>query len=281
MRLDLYLVEKGFAESRQKAKYLLAAGGVLVNGKPCEKPAYPIDGQTVELRGEGLRYVGRGGLKLEGAIRDFSLSGYLKDKTAADLGASTGGFTQCLLSAGVKKVYAIENGSEQLHPLLRDDPRVISMEHCNAREITRETLPERCGVAVMDLSFISQTLIYPVIPFVLEEGGLLLSLVKPQFEAGRGEIGKNGIVKDRKVHLRVLERLLRSAYEKNLYALGGARSRLPGGDGNVEYFILFRLGGQPLFPFTKNELSELVECERLLCRAEARLPGKESVKNEK
>lgn len=218
---------------------------------PAESPLIRSAGRQWSCAGEGLRYVGRGGLKLEGAIRDFALFDVLHDKIAADLGASTGGFTQCLLSAGVKKVYAIENGSGQLHPLLRDDPRVISMEHCNAREITQETLPERCGAAVMDLSFISQTLIYPVIPFVLEEGGLLLSLVKPQFEAGRGEIGKNGIVKDRKVHLRVLERLMQSAYERNLYALGGARSRLPAATGMWSILFCSVWEGSPFFPLQK------------------------------
>ena len=264
MRLDLYLFANGFAESRQKAKYLLESGAVCVNGKPCTKPSLNIDGQTVEVKGEGLRYVSRGGLKLEGALTDFALYDYLQGKIAADLGASTGGFTHCLLENGVKKVYAIDSGSEQLHPTLRSEPRVISMENCNARALTTETLPEKCDLAVMDLSFISQTLLYPVIPAVLAENGLLLSLIKPQFEAGRSEIGKKGIVKDRKVHLRVLEDLLQKAYAEKLYAVGITQSKLPGGDGNLEYFALFRLGGDPVAPFPRQALLRTVQYGEIL-----------------
>ena len=244
MRLDLHLVSAGLAETRQKAKYLIDEGAVYLDGKPCLKSSAEADGRTVEVRGEGLRYVSRGGLKLEGAIQAFSLD--FSGVTAIDVGASTGGFTDCLLQHGADKVYAVDSGSDQLHPKLRDDPRVISMENCNARLLSPSLIPEPLSIAVMDVSFISQTLLYPPLRSVLREGATLVSLIKPQFEAGRKDVGKGGIVKDAAVRERVLREVLAAAEKETFYCTGLTVSPIRGGDGNIEYIGCFRLGGAPV-----------------------------------
>lgn len=238
MRIDLYLFQNGYAESRQKAKGLLDEGLVCVNGKPVTKASYDVsESDTVALSGQGLRYVGRGGLKMEGALKAFSFDPC--GMTAIDVGASTGGFTDCLLQNGARKVYAVDSGSNQLHPKLKEDPRVISLESCNAKSLSEELIPEKVDLAVMDLSFISQTLIYGALSKVLRKGAMLISLVKPQFEAGRAAINKNGIVKDKKVHAAVLESIIEAAATYQLYCEAIAISPITGGDGNIEYLAKF------------------------------------------
>ena len=241
MRADLYLVESGLAESRAKAQRSIGEGRLFVNGKNVKKCAAEIsDGDTVELKGSDMPYVSRGGLKLLGAIDTFGIDA--RGLTAVDIGASTGGFTDCLLQHGAKRVYAVDCGRDQLHLSLRSDPRVVSIEGFNARELTESTLGEKCDIAVMDVSFISQTLLYGAVKSTVREGGLFVSLIKPQFEAGRSAIGRGGIVKDRKTHVSVIKKILTQATESGLFPLGIDVSPIEGGDGNTEYLALFKVG---------------------------------------
>ena len=238
MRLDLYLFQNGLSESRQKAKGLIDDSLVTVNGKIVTKSSFDVSGDdTVKLLGKGLAYVGRGGLKLEGALTAFALDP--KDLTAIDVGASTGGFTDCLLQNGAKKVYAVDSGSDQLHPKLRRDERVVCIENFNAKNLNREIIPENIDLAVMDLSFISQTYIYPSLVTLLSVGASVITLIKPQFEAGKAAIGKNGIVKDKKIHEKVIENILYEAKKHELYCEKLTVSPITGGDGNIEYLALF------------------------------------------
>ena len=243
MRIDLYLFQNGHAESRQKAKGLLEEGLVCVNGKPITKSSYDVsESDTVTVTGQGLRYVGRGGLKLEGALNAFSFDPC--GMIAIDVGASTGGFTDCLLQNGVKKVYAVDSGSNQLHPRLRQDERVINLENCNAKELSANLIPEKVSLAVMDLSFISQTLVFGALTNVLQNGAVLISLIKPQFEAGRRAVNKNGIVKDKKEHVAAIENVILVAEGHKLYCDHIAVSPITGGDGNIEYLAKFVFDSQ-------------------------------------
>lgn len=239
MRLDKYLFEKGFAESRQKALGLIERGGCLVNNKPVLKASYEVkDADEIKIVGEAPKYVGRGGLKLEGAIELFKV--VVKDKVCIDIGASTGGFTDCLLQHGAKKVIALDSGHGQLHPKLLSNSRVISIEGFNARELDINVTKEKMDIAVMDVSFISQTLLYPNVASVLKEGGLFISLIKPQFEAGREYIKKGGIVKDRGVYKTVIDKVVSTAAKCGLCFIECAESPIKGGDGNTEFISLFR-----------------------------------------
>ena len=239
MRLDQYLVTRGLVPSRQKAVYCIKEGLVLVNGTPASKPSLEVEGKEVELLGLAFPYVSRGGLKLLGALRAFAFD--LAGLTCLDVGASTGGFTHCLLEQGAKKVYALDVGRDQLHPTLKSDPRVVSIEQFNARDLCADTLPE---LAVSDLSFISQSLIYDPLKSVMKEGAPFLSLIKPQFEAGRAALSKKGIVTDLKDHLRVIGELQQKAEQTGFLMEDLCRSPIEGGDGNREYIALFRLEGQ-------------------------------------
>ncbi len=234
----MYLSKNGFADSRQKAKGLLEKELVKLNGKIVTKSSQEVlDGDTVEVTGSALAYVGRGGLKLEGALSSFGFDP--KGLVCADIGASTGGFTDCLLQNGAAKVYAVDAGHGQLHEKLQNDQRVVNMENCNAKALDRALIPEPIDLAVMDLSFISQTLIYPALTRILHNDSVLISLIKPQFEAGRNAVGKNGIVKDKKVHLHVIENILETAKGFQFQCKALAVSPITGGDGNVEYLAKF------------------------------------------
>lgn len=238
MRIDLYLSQNGFADSRQKAKGLLEKQLVKLNGKIITKASQEVaQADTVEVTGSALAYVGRGGLKLEGALSafDYSPAGLI----CADIGASTGGFTDCLLQNGAAKVYAVDAGHGQLHEKLQKDARVVNMENCNAKALNGVLIPEPIDLAVMDLSFISQTLIYPALTRILHRDSVLISLIKPQFEAGRSAVGKNGIVKDKKIHCRVIENILETAAGFHLHCQSLAVSPITGGDGNIEYLAKF------------------------------------------
>lgn len=240
MRADRYLVEQGITESRKKAKDLIEAGNVFACGKQVSKASQLIaEGTEIELRGEILPYVSRGGLKLQGAFDAFGIE--VSGKTAVDFGASTGGFTDCLLQRGAKKVFAVDSGSDQLHPRLRADARVVCMENRNARTLTPDDIGgEKVDLAVCDLSFISQTKIYGAVCAVLAEGGLFISLIKPQFEAGREYLNKHGIVRDERIHERVKNTIADEARRMGLRCLGMTESPITGGDGNREYLALFR-----------------------------------------
>ena len=239
MRIDKYLFENGFAQSRQKAKETLEAGLVYIDGKAVTKASYDFDPEVkkVEVKGRPYVYVSRGGVKLEHALKTFSLS--VNGLTAVDIGSSTGGFTDCLLRGGAKKVFAIDSGTDQLHECLRNDGRVVVMENFNARNLNAEVLGEKVDIAVCDLSFISQKYIYAPVSEILKDNGLFIGLIKPQFEAGREYLTKSGIVRDKKIHRRVIDSLLASAREHGLCCTSLTVSPIQGGDGNTEYLALF------------------------------------------
>lgn len=239
MRIDLYLSEAGYTQSRKKAQDLIQAGAVFVDGAQIKKASEQIN-ESVEhdVKIEQVfSYVSRGGTKLEAALDAFAIN--VSCKKAVDVGASTGGFTDCLLKRGVKEVVAIDSGIGQLHESLRIDPRVCSVEHFNAREMSLETTKGYCDVAVADVSFISQTYIIPRISLVLRDGGIFVSLIKPQFEAGRQALGKNGVVTNSAYRFLAAKRVISAAEESGFSCKGLIKSPIEGGDGNKEYLAYF------------------------------------------
>ena len=237
MRADVYLFEKGLSKSRSAAQVLIKSGAVYVNGSVIIKPSEQIgDGDKVEIKGERPKYVSRGGYKLEAALDTFGVD--VKGFVCADIGASTGGFTDCLLQRSAAKVYAIEGGRDQLDTSLQNDPRVVSIEGLNARELTYAHINEPCDIAVIDVSFISQTLIIPNIVKILKTGGIFVSLIKPQFEAGREGIGKNGIAKP-EYRKSACDRVISFCVDAGFEHKGLAVSPIKGGDGNTEYLSYF------------------------------------------
>ncbi len=233
-RLDVALVERGLAATRQKAQAIIMSGEVYVNAQKVDKAGTPVAADAViEVRGNALPYVSRGGLKLEKAMREFDLR--LDGFVCADIGASTGGFTDCMLQNGACKVYSVDVGYGQLDWKLRTDPRVVCMERTNARYLTHEQVSDELDFASIDVSFISLGLILPAVSGLLKEGGHIVSLVKPQFEAGREKVGKKGVVRDPAVHLEVLEHYLEHAAQNGLSVLGLTFSPIRGPEGNIEY----------------------------------------------
>ncbi len=254
-RLDVLLVEKGLIESRQKAQALIMAGQVYVKGQKVDKAGAPTDPEApLEVRGEGLRYVSRGGLKLEKAMALWPIS--LENAVCGDIGASTGGFTDCMLQNGASKVYAVDVGYGQLAWKLRSDPRVVCLERTNARYITGEQIPDPLDFASVDVSFISLNLILPALRGVMKPSAQAVCLIKPQFEAGREKVGKKGVVRDREVHLEVLEHFLDHAKAAGFGVLGLTFSPIRGPEGNIEY--LGWLSGEEGEPWT-GDLAALVE----------------------
>ena len=233
-RLDVYLFENGFAESRERAKTTIMSGIVFVNGQRVDKPGTTIDPESkVEVRGSTLKYVSRGGLKLEKALKYFGVSS--DGKICIDCGASTGGFTDCLLQGGATKVYAIDVGYGQLAWSIRNDPRVVAMERTNIRYVTHEQVPDEVDLAVIDVSFISLKLVLPVIRQLLKANGEMLCLIKPQFEAGKEKVGKKGVVKELSTHIEVLDNFLINAKEAGFYVKNVTFSPIKGPEGNIEY----------------------------------------------
>ncbi len=253
MRADVYLVTAGHAKSRQAAKRLIESGRVSLDGKSITKSSFDID-ESVEhsvtvTEAEDDRFVSRGGLKLEGALDAFGID--VTGWRAVDIGASTGGFTDCLLRRGAGSVWAVDSGHGQLDAALANDPRVVNIEGFNARELAagqRGILPCDLDGAVMDVSFISQTYILPGIPGLLKQCGVLVSLIKPQFEAGRGAVGKGGIVKSPRDRLFAVQRVLDCARAAGFSCLGLMTSPITGGDGNVEYLVALSLDGGDTYP---------------------------------
>ncbi len=235
-RLDRLLVERGLADSREKAQALILAGQVLVNEQKVEKCGTTVSLQaTLRLLGEPMRYVSRGGLKLEDALDYFRISP--EGKICLDIGASTGGFTDCLLQRGAAKVFAVDVGTNQLDWKLRRDPRVVVLEKTNARYLTFQQIGTRVGCVTLDASFISSTLILPALPPLLEAPADVLVLVKPQFEVGRNQVGKGGIVRDTRLHQEALGKVSRKLLELGFSQLASRESALPGASGNREYFL--------------------------------------------
>lgn len=241
-RLDIVLVEKGLFPSREKAKAAVMAGMVWVDGARCDKAGTPVNptSAVLEIRGNLCPYVSRGGMKLEKALHAFQID--LTNAVCMDIGASTGGFTDCMLQHGAAKVYAADVGYGQLDWKLRNDPRVVTMERVNVRYLDPETIPERFDLVTIDVSFISLKLILPVAGKLLKEHGRCLCLVKPQFEAGRSQVGKNGIVRDRRIHLSVLRAVLDYGKENNLTFAGLTFSPITGTKGNIEFLLLLESG---------------------------------------
>ena len=233
-RLDLLLVNRGLAPSREKAKTMIMEGNVFVENEREDKAGSMFDTEAkIEIKGNTLKYVSRGGLKLEKAMTHFDIE--LNDKVCMDIGASTGGFTDCMLQNGAKKVYSIDVGYGQLAWKLRTDERVINLERTNFRYVTREQVPDELDFASVDVSFISLYHILPNLRTLLKEGGRAVCLIKPQFEAGRENVGKKGVVRDKAVHIAVIEKIIGLIAENNYSLLGLDFSPIKGPEGNIEY----------------------------------------------
>lgn len=239
MRIDVYLAQAGYTQSRKKAQDLIDAGAVFLDGVQIKKSSELVNEaieHDVKIE-QVFKYVSRGGMKLEAALNAFSVN--VNGKTAVDVGASTGGFTDCLLQRGAARVYAVDAGFGQLHEKLRNDKRVVNIEHFNARELSFQTVGEKCDVVTADVSFISQTYIICGVGEVLKDGGSFLSLIKPQFEAGRSGIGKNGIVVSSAYRYLAVKRVVSFAVENGFDCVGLIPSPITGGDGNKEYLAHF------------------------------------------
>jgi len=233
-RLDIVLTKRNLFDSREKAKRAIMAGVVFVDNIKIDKPGTLIpDDAEIEIKGNPLPYVSRGGLKLEKALKEFNI--LLHNKTALDIGASTGGFTDCMLQNGVRKVFAIDVGYGQLAWSLRQDPRVIPMDRTNIRYVKKNDIGEEVDFASIDVSFISLTLVLPVVKNLVKPSGEIVCLIKPQFEAGREHVGKKGIIKDEKVHKDVLQKILSFSLQTGFDIKGLTFSPIKGPEGNIEY----------------------------------------------
>lgn len=255
-RLDVAVLERGLAPSREKAQALIMAGQIYVNGQKASKAGVSVKPEDqIELRGGQLPFVSRGGLKLDKAMHTFPID--LKGKICMDVGASTGGFTDCMLQNGAEKVYAIDVGYGQLAWKLRTDARVVNLERTNFRYVTRQQVPDAIDFASVDVSFISLRLILPVLFDRLKPGGEAVCLIKPQFEAGREKVGKKGVVRDPSVHEAVIQTVCSFARETGFSILGLTFSPVKGPEGNIEYLLMIRKAPPP--PETAPvEIAELV-----------------------
>ncbi len=245
-RLDMAVFEGGFCESREKAKALIMAGVVYINNQKADKPGMIIKPTDVlEVRDNPLKYVSRGGLKLEKAMKTFPI--LLDGKICADIGASTGGFTDCMLQNGATKVFAIDVGYGQLAWKLRTDERVINLERTNFRYVTNEQIPEALDFASIDVSFISLSKILPVLNPLMKDGGEVVCLIKPQFEAGKEKVGKKGVVRDKTVHKEVVENATAFMLEFGFSVLGLTFSPIKGPEGNIEYLAYLKKTDYPKY----------------------------------
>lgn len=255
LRLDVAMTERGLAESRQKAQAIIMAGQVFVNGQKVDKAGAPVaPDAAIEIHGKTLKYVSRGGLKLEKAMSCWPI--VLEHRICADIGASTGGFTDCMLQNGADRVYSVDVGYNQLDYRLRIHPKVVCMERTNARYLTREQIPEELDFFSVDVSFISLELILPAVRPLMKEGGQGVCLVKPQFEAGREKVGKKGVVRDPAVHLEVLEHFLEHAAKAGFTVLDVTFSPIKGPEGNIEYLGWLQAGDGPAY---SGDLKALVQ----------------------
>ena len=255
VRLDQLVFERGFTESRERAKTTVMSGLVFVNGQRVDKPGTPVPPDAaIEVRGEALPFVSRGGFKLDKALKVFPIDP--AGLVCIDCGASTGGFTDVLLQHGAAKVYAVDVGYGQLAWKLRNDPRVVNLERTNLRYVTDEQIPEKLDLAVMDVSFISVRLVIPAVKALLKDGAALVCLIKPQFEAGREEVGKKGVVREKAVHREVIEAVLAFARETGWSVLGLDFSPIRGPEGNIEFICYLKNGA---FDAPEIDVSSVVE----------------------
>lgn len=254
-RLDVAMTEQGLAESRQKAQAIIMAGQVFVNGQKVDKAGAPVGAEAnIVVRGKALRYVSRGGLKLEKAMACWPIQ--LQGAVCADIGASTGGFTDCMLQNGAEKVYAVDVGYNQLDWRLRTHPKVVCMERTNARYLTPEQIPVPLDFFSVDVSFISLNLILPALRPLMKPDGQGVCLVKPQFEAGREKVGKKGVVREPRVHLEVLEHFLEHAAHAGFSVKDITFSPIKGPEGNIEYLGYLSAAEESLY---QGDLKALVE----------------------
>jgi 23S rRNA (cytidine1920-2'-O)/16S rRNA (cytidine1409-2'-O)-methyltransferase len=243
-RLDVLLVKRGLAPSREKAKTMIMAGNVFVNNNREDKAGSTFgEDCAIEIHGNTLKYVSRGGLKLEKAMDHFGIT--LEEKVCMDIGASTGGFTDCMLQNGAKKVYAVDVGYGQFAWKLRQDPRVVCMEKTNIRYVKPEDIGEPLDFASVDVSFISLTKVLPAARELLTEQGQMVCLIKPQFEAGREKVGKKGVVRDRRVHEEVIEKIIGFALENGFSVHNLEYSPIKGPEGNIEYLVYIEKSKEP------------------------------------
>ncbi len=260
MRLDAYIVLKHPELSRSRAKALIEGGSVTLDGKNITKPSVSVDEtyeHTLEINLSDIPYVSRGGFKLAGALDAFEVD--VTGLVCADIGASTGGFTDCLLQRGAVKVFAVDSGTDQLAATLKADLRVVSMENFNARDLSHETFGELCQLAVADLSFISQTLVLDAIFSVLSDDGVYIGLIKPQFECGRSALNKNGIVKDKKQHIYAIKKVISAAREIGFHVTSLINSPIHGGDGNTEFlFMCNKSPNKSMLEVTDKHISDIV-----------------------
>lgn len=256
-RLDVELVNRGLVESREKGRALIMAGAVYVDGQRAFKAGDRIkEGMNIEIRGSKLKYVSRGGLKLEKSIEVFPIC--LEGKVCADIGASTGGFTDCMLQNGAVKVYAIDVGYGQLAWKLRSDERVVNMERTNVRYLDFDLIEDDVEFVSIDVSFISLKLVLPVAFELLSEGGELVALIKPQFEAGREDVGKKGVVRDAAVHRSVIENITSFAHEAGFSVKGLDFSPIKGPEGNIEYLMYLSKDGHNSTCITREIINDVV-----------------------
>ncbi|HHX57572.1 MAG TPA: TlyA family RNA methyltransferase [Clostridiales bacterium] len=236
-RLDIALVENRLASSRERAKEMIKSGQVTINGNSCDKPSKIIfENDKLEIIGETLKYAGRGGLKFEHALDKFEIS--VKECVCVDIGASTGGFTDCMLQNGAKKVYAVDVGHSQLVEVLKNNIKVVNMEKTDVRTLTKQSFNESINFIATDVSFISLKLVLPKIYELLEDNCQAVVLIKPQFEAGKSNLNKNGIVRDSKVHIKVLKDIYSYSQSLGFSIKGLCFSSIKGGKGNIEYLML-------------------------------------------
>ncbi|NLC04073.1 MAG: TlyA family RNA methyltransferase [Tissierellia bacterium] len=249
-RADQLLFDKGLVESREKGKRVIMEGSVYVGTVRIDKPGEKIEESSdIKILKNPLIYVSRGGLKLEKAMEDFNIT--LTNTVAMDIGASTGGFTDCMLRSGSRKVFAVDVGYGQLDWKLRNDPRVVVMERTNIRHVTEEDIGERLDFISIDVSFISLQLVLPVAKSLLAPNGEIVALVKPQFEAGKGKVGKNGIVRDRNIHFEVLNRIVEFSRSIDLVPTNLGYSPITGAKGNIEFLIHLKNSGEDIISVEK------------------------------
>ena len=261
LRLDAAVFEQGHAESREKAKALIMAGQVYVNGQKALKAGMFLKPEdSLEVRGSKMPFVSRGGYKLEKALDSFGFK--LDDAVCMDIGASTGGFTDCMLQRGAKKVYAIDVGYGQLAWKLRTDERVVNLERTNVRYLKAETVGEPIDFISVDVSFISLTLILPVAKTYLSENAQLVCLIKPQFEAGKENVGKKGVVRDKEIHKNVVNKIISFAIEAGFDVKGLTFSPVKGPEGNIEYLIYLQ-NGKGVLDICENAADKIVDLSHL------------------
>ncbi|WP_412523949.1 TlyA family RNA methyltransferase [Clostridium sp. JS66] len=267
-RLDVLLVKKGLFSSREKARASIMAGEIFVDNQRVDKCGEKVkESSNIEFRGEKLPFVSRGGLKLQKAVKNFSID--LKDKTCLDIGASTGGFTDCMLQSGAKKVFSVDVGYGQFAWKLRTDPRVVCMERTNVRYLEPEDVGESSDFASIDVSFISLKKVVPAVLNLLNENGRIMALIKPQFEAGREKVGKKGVVREKSTHEEVVKEIAEFVQGQNTKIIALDYSPIKGPEGNIEYLIYFTKEKDYIQTYSENDIMNVVNSAHANLNGEA------------